>query len=88
MQNRFMSDDQYAGIMEAMLTFHQATAEKFDRIDARFEGIDARFQRLIEDMNRRFDRVDDRFDRMDARFDAFEGRTVQLEKVVFDEPTA
>jgi hypothetical protein len=67
-----MSDDQYDGLMEALISLRDATASGFARVDHDM-------QVLRHDMNRRFDLVDDRFDEVDRRFDRLESRVGGIE---------
>ncbi len=62
-------------ILDALIGFQTAVAEKFDLVDARFE----RFER---DINRRFDLVDNRFDELGERFDRLEMRVDSIDKRV------
>jgi hypothetical protein len=59
-------------ILDALIGFQAAVAEKFDAVDARADA-------MQRDMNRRFDLVDRRFDEIDKRFDRLEARVKAIE---------
>jgi archaellum component FlaC len=60
-------------ILDALIGFQAAVAEKFDAVDARADG-------MRRDMNRRFDRVDRRFDEVDKRFFEVDKRFDEIDK--------
>ena len=70
----------YDGLMEAILSLQQATAEGLDRVRTDFRTeLGREIGSLRSDMNKRFDRVDDRVDHVDRRFHRLEHRVARFE---------